>query len=136
MRGHTELRDLLTSMVSVLADGEFVFVTIASRQVPAALRALGVFEESEGTTVICRKERAEAGGLQCSGSFRQITLSVHSSLDAVGFLAAVSTALADAGIPCNVVSAHFHDHLFVPAAMAHRALEVLSDLRRTRTEQT
>ena len=44
-----------------------------------------------------------------------ITLDVHSSLESVGFLAAVSARLAAAGIPCNAVSAFHHDHLFVPS---------------------
>jgi hypothetical protein len=51
---------------------------------------------------------------------------VHSPLQAIGFLAAVSAALTEAGIPCNAVSAFYHDHIFVPADWASRALEVLS----------
>jgi hypothetical protein len=60
---------------------------------------------------------------------RRITLTVPSALDGVGLTAAVATALADAGIPCNVVAAFHHDHLFVPAAMAKRAVRVLLDLQ-------
>jgi hypothetical protein len=50
---------------------------------------------------------------------------VHSALDGTGLTAAVSAALAAAGIPCNMVAAFHHDHVFVPAAMAARALAVL-----------
>jgi hypothetical protein len=54
-----------------------------------------------------------------------ITLTIHSSLDAVGFLAAASAVLAEAGIPCNAVAAFHHDHLFVPRETGQRALDLL-----------
>ncbi len=50
-----------------------------------------------------------------------ITRDVLSALDVVGFLAAVTAALADAGIGANAVSAFFHDHLFVPLDRAEAA---------------
>jgi hypothetical protein len=49
-------------------------------------------------------------------------------LEAVGFLAAVLPALAREGISTNVVSAFYHDHLFVPAAQAQHALSILQSL--------
>ena len=57
-----------------------------------------------------------------------VTLTVHSALDAVGFLAAITTRLAAAGISVNAVSAFFHDHLFVPAERAEEAVEILCRL--------
>ncbi|WP_414640799.1 ACT domain-containing protein [Archangium sp.] len=59
-----------------------------------------------------------------------LTLSVHSSLEAVGFLAAVTTRLAARGISVNPVSAYFHDHLFVPSARATESLALLAGLAR------
>jgi hypothetical protein len=61
---------------------------------------------------------------------------VHSDLEAVGFLAAVSAALAGAGIPCNAVAALYHDHLFVAEADAERALEVLRGVEQRAREGT
>ena len=58
-----------------------------------------------------------------------ITLTVNSDLDAVGFLAVISRALATANISCNVVSAVHHDHLFVPYREGERAIEVLRQLQ-------
>jgi uncharacterized protein len=49
-------------------------------------------------------------------AMRQITLDVHSALDGVGLTAAVAVALAAEGIPCNMIAAHHHDHVFVPPA--------------------
>ena len=60
---------------------------------------------------------------------RQITLQIHSSLTGVGLTAAVATALKSEDIPCNVLAASFHDHLFVPAEMAEAALEALERLQ-------
>jgi hypothetical protein len=53
---------------------------------------------------------------------------VHSSLDAVGFLACITDRLARAGIACNAVAAFHHDHLFVPEARAAETLEVLHSI--------
>ena len=55
-----------------------------------------------------------------------ITLNVHSSLEAVGFLAAITARLAAAGMGVNPVSGFYHDHLFVPAERAAEAMEILS----------
>ena len=43
-------------------------------------------------------------------------------------MAAISTALAAAEIPCNVVSAYHHDHLFVPWARREAAMTALRAL--------
>nr|WP_282098724.1 ACT domain-containing protein [Qipengyuania intermedia] len=58
----------------------------------------------------------------------RITLEVYSDLEGVGLTAAVSTALADAGIACNMVAALNHDHVFVPAARSAEAILVLQKL--------
>jgi hypothetical protein len=60
-----------------------------------------------------------------------ITLMVSSALDAVGFMAAVTAVLSKAGISVNPVSALYHDHLFVPAARAADAINLLVGIART-----
>jgi uncharacterized protein len=60
---------------------------------------------------------------------RRIVLQVFSALDGVGLTAAVATALANEGIPCNMTAGYHHDHVFVPSAMAERAVAVLRDLQ-------
>ncbi len=130
MAGETRLEVLLKSMRPVLKEGEFVFCTLPHPATPdlAALAPLGFFREDEGLTLILPRERADAAGLAYSGAFRQVTLSVHSSLDAVGFIAAVSTRLAAHGIGVNPVAGYYHDHLFVPAARATEAVALLESL--------
>ena len=124
----SDLSVLIASAKPELIPGEFVFVCLTDSDQVAALNPLCVFQEAEGTTAICSLEMAESRGYPYSGVFRRITLTVHSSLEAVGFLAAVAGALAAEGIPCNAVSAYRHDHLFVPSRSAEKALEVLSRL--------
>ncbi|CCD87398.1 conserved protein of unknown function, putative amino acid binding protein [Bradyrhizobium sp. ORS 285] len=131
MAGERNLGALLLKMTPELQEGVFVFCSLAAgHEPPAALTPLMLFREREGLTLIVRREEAEQAGLTYQFAARLITLSVHSALDAVGFLAAVTTALAAAGISVNAVSAFHHDHLFVPEAQAEQALTVLREMSR------
>jgi uncharacterized protein len=121
---------LLAGLAPQLSGGEFVFCTVGRGALPVGVTPLGWFEEAEGTTVIVECAAAERAGLSFHGGWRPITLQVHSSLEAVGLLPVVTRALADAGIPCNAVSAFYHDHLFVPVAEAERAVAILTNLAR------
>ena len=84
------------------------------------------FREAEGLTVIVEKGQAEHRAVEYVFEARLITLTVHSSLEAVGFLAALAGSLAQASIPCNAVAGYHHDHLFVPTARAGEAFALLS----------
>ncbi len=131
MSGETNLSVLLKSMKPVLGEGEFVFITTRRTLLEAApLEPLGLFHEEEGLTLILPREKAEAAGLPYTAVFRMLTLSVHSSLEAVGFLAAITNRLAARDISVNPVSAYFHDHLFVPSARAEESLALLVELAR------
>jgi hypothetical protein len=55
-------------------------------------------------------------------------LTAHSSLEAVGLTAAVSTKLAANNISANVITAYYHDHIFVPCEKAEQALLALKEL--------
>ncbi len=72
-------------------------------------------------TLILPEEVARAWGLACEGTWARIELTVHSDLEAVGLMAAVSAALAGEGIPCNPLAGYHHDHLLVPWARAEDA---------------
>lgn len=127
-----DLTRLLQNLRPELREGEFVFACL-SRESFARLPAepLAVFREGEGVSVVLRRSDAEAAGVACAFRCRLITLSVHSSLHAVGLLAAVATKLAAAGISLNAVSAFHHDHLFVPAERAKEALSLLAEMGRS-----
>jgi hypothetical protein len=124
--GALDLNALLKDMKPELHPDIFVFCTVAHDQpVPDSIRPQLTFREREGTTLVMRREDAKRAGLRYAFASRLITLTVHSALDAVGFLAAVTSRLAEAGISVNAVSAFHHDHLFVPADRADEALAVL-----------
>jgi hypothetical protein len=132
MAGERDLTALLQNMKPELRPGIFVFCTLApGAPVPATVDPLLTFREREGTTLVVSREEAEAAGLACVFPSRLITLTVHSALDAVGFLAAITARLAAAGISVNAVSAFHHDHLFVPADRADEAMALLQDMSGT-----
>jgi len=128
MVGETNLDVLLSSMTAKLVDGLYVFVTLKERVVPAALEPRMMFMEAEGTTLILTKEEAEAAALDYEFPCRMITLEIHSSLEAVGFLARITTELAKANMGVNPVSGFYHDHLFVPDGRQDDALRILQSL--------
>jgi uncharacterized protein len=112
-----------------MRDGIFVFCTLGGdKEIPPAIRPLLTFREQEGTTLVIGLEDAENSGLPYEFASRLITLTVHSALDAVGFLAAITARLAEAGISVNAVSAFHHDHLFVPRHRADEALSLLQGM--------
>lgn len=100
---------------------------LAARAAPVALAS---FAEDEGRSFVLAENAARALGFATGQPMARITLGVHSALDGVGLTAAVATALADAGIACNMVAAYHHDHAFVPAEHAARAMDILRDLSR------
>lgn len=130
--GETDLSVLLRSMQPVHNPGEYVFCTVAPAQMTAAqstdLQLIGTFEEAEGRTLILRREVADRSQLPYDAVFAWITLSVHSSLSAVGFLAAITQVLAAHGISVNPVSAYYHDHLFVPIDRTAEVMALLQSL--------
>lgn len=112
----SDLAGMLAGMAPALDVQGWAFVPIDGEP-PAG--AFALIREDEGTTAILPAE---------GGIFARITLMVHSALEGVGLTAAVSGALAEAGIACNVVAGFHHDHLFVPWERREEALEVLRRL--------
>jgi hypothetical protein len=125
MSGETDLTRLLQNIQPRRNEGEYVFCTVDSLSRAAGLRPLCTFQEDEAITVILSRHQADDESLPYTTVCVWITLTVHSSLEAVGLTAAVSKALAEANISCNVVAAYYHDHIFIPSEDAERGMEVL-----------
>ena len=131
MAGETDLDRLLASMNPELRPGVYVFATLDPDTAhPAGISPVMIFREAEGTTLIVERAASQAAGLEGVFPSRMITLRIHSSLEAVGFLARITARLAEAGISVNPVSAFFHDHLFVPEDRAAEAINLLRTLSR------
>lgn len=123
--GVRDLAQLLRRLEPVRRPGDFVVVSTTSEN---SLPALATVDETEGTTLVLERHEADAFRLGHTGTFAWITLTVHSSLEAVGLTAAVATALADRDIPCNVLAGFHHDHLLVPSERADEAIAALREL--------
>jgi hypothetical protein len=101
-RLHSERYRFSVATESALVDSQFALV-----------------REDEGLTAI---------GTDPSGEWARISLGVHSSLDAVGLTATLSSRLADVGISANIIAGRFHDHLFVPWDRREQALDCLRSM--------
>ena|ERR1044071_4141458 len=130
MTGETDLQKLLQGMKPELHPGEYVFCTVDSLERATTLNPLCLFQEHEAITIIITKQQADEQALPYSVICAWITLTIHSSLEAVGLTAAVSKALTDAKISCNIVAAYYHDHIFVPVKDAKQAMDALLQLTR------
>ena len=131
MSGETNLAILLKSMNPILQANEYVFCSLDKKVNESdwlQLSPIGMFREKEGLTLILNRDHADDANIFYTSTFRLITLSVHSSLDAVGFLATITSKLAEKGISVNPISAYYHDHLFVPVSRATEAMELLQIL--------
>ncbi|MGL6289694.1 MAG: ACT domain-containing protein [Silanimonas sp.] len=123
--GQTALRALLAGLSPKLWEIPRI-IRVQPCDAPLPPNAIAVVREAEGCTVI--ESIADHTPSEGEPQWAQITLSIDSSLEAVGLTAAVAQALAEAGIPCNVVAAMHHDHLFVPWAQRDAALAALHTL--------
>lgn len=129
MKAICELNELLKFMEPELVDGQYVFVT--SKEQCLVENSVAMIKEAEGMSYVLSKDEAERQSLSFDFIASWIVLRVHSSLNAVGLTAAVSTALTNAGISCNVIAGYYHDHLFVPHEKRGQAIEILKQLTRT-----
>lgn len=129
MSGERDLAVLLHRAAPRRVDGEYVYTRLdPGTAVPDDAHPVVTVTEREGLTLVLPRAEADGLGLPYTFVAAWITLEVHSALEAVGLTAAFSTALADAGIPANVVAGFTHDHLFVPVARAAEALHALGSL--------
>ena len=126
MSGETDLRQLLAGLKPILGEPILVVCSIPDGVYGdfSELNPVASITESEGLTIVITKQAAQSHCLEYDGCFRKLTLTVHSSLHAVGLTAAVSTALAEHGISANLLAGAFHDHILVPEDRALDALAI------------
>ena len=132
MTGESDLDKLLASMSPRIIDGEYVFCTFQNADYGEhpELQPIAAVSETEGLTLIIPRSRADEQNLTYEEVFRGITLTSHSSLNAVGLTAAFSVKLAENGISANVIAGYYHDHIFVQSEYAEKAVEALNEFAR------
>ncbi|OXG08467.1 hypothetical protein BC749_104135 [Flavobacterium araucananum] len=126
MSGEKDLQQLLKSMKPEHNAGEYVFCKVEKLEDVNVNEAEMFFKEREAITLILKKEIADQLKLDYSVVMSWITLTVHSSLEAVGLTAAFSKALSENQISCNVVAAFYHDHIFVNKEDVEKAMKILN----------
>lgn len=128
MEGSTDLSELIKRMTPKLNEGEYVFVSVKNPNHIDRTEIICEFKEDEGTSLILERKTADQWKLAYSYVAAWITLTVHSSLEAIGLTATFSSELAKHGISCNVVAGYFHDHIFVEKKDGERAMKTLQAL--------
>jgi hypothetical protein len=128
MTAEKDLDKLLKTMKPKHNFGDYVFSVVDNLENIDLKNIVLIFKEPDGNTIIIEKDLADSLNLQYSFIAAWITLTVHSSLEAVGLTAAFSSALARAGISCNVVAGYYHDHIFVDKKDITKAMEILNKL--------
>jgi uncharacterized protein len=123
--GEKDLVKLCASLDPVMALPIYVFCSFPDFILPDGLATFCTVREREGMTAVVEQSDAHRLRLPYTYESRLITLMVHSSLEAVGFIAVISRELAQAGIPCNAIAGYCHDHIFVPVERADEAMTLL-----------
>ena len=125
----TDLNELLASMAPHLNEGEYVFCSLQGEYGDYLhLNPITAFRETEGLSLVIPKQSAIDNNISADSTYRMITLTVHSSLEAVGLTAAVATKLTDHNISANVIAAFHHDHILVQTEKAEMAMNALSEI--------
>lgn len=127
MTGERDLGRLIATMEPALhPDPHGYALALAGH--PAPPGTFATVAEGEGLTLIAPAAVLSAAGIDPGPPFARITLTVFSSLQAVGLTAAIARTLGDRGISANVVAGLHHDHIFLPWDRRHDALGALRAL--------
>jgi len=95
----------------------------------ALANALAVIKDDRETTCIIDESKLGSQKfLGFEGDWRMITFDMVLPLSLVGFFAAVSGALADAGVNLFTLSAYTTDHVFVKSQKLETAIKSLEKL--------
>jgi len=124
--GETDLNVMLSTLGVKRRAGVFAYIAVEVPTPGLLAAAHAVVKEGRLTTIVLPVDAAERAGQATDVQFAWLTLTVESSLDAVGLTAVVSGRLADVGVSCNVLAGYHHDHLLVPVDRVDDAIAALS----------
>ena len=132
LTGIKDLSILLKSIEPKLMPGKYVYCKVEEEILSELLKIpLMVFKEDEAITLILEQAQADLHKLEYEEIWEIVTLTVQSSLTAVGFIAAVTQVLAEHFISTNVISGYYHDYLLVPLGRGKITVELLKELQKS-----
>ena len=130
--------ELLARTPLLVRRGPYVLAAWAPSQISAVCQGLLRCRTTHGVVIL---DELEASALlpehallemppprHAQRGFALITLGMPIEWNVTGVLAALSTALAEAGVPLGAAAAFSRDHLFVPANRLDEALAALQPL--------
>ena len=124
--GEMDLQAMLDSLDVERRPGTFTFVAVEVPTPGLLAAAHGMVKEGELTTLVLPVESARRAGLPVVVEMAWLSLTVQSSLEAIGLTAAFSKILGDENISCNVLAGYHHDHILVPVERATDAIAALT----------
>jgi len=124
--GETDLAAMLATLSVQRRAGVFAYIAVQVPTPGLIAAAHAVVKEGRLTTIVLPVDAAARAGQATDVQFAWLTLTVQSSLDAVGLTAVVSARLAAIGVPCNVLAGYHQDHLLVPVDRVDDAINVLA----------
>ncbi len=123
--GETDLDAMLASLDVERRRGVFTFVAVEAPAPELIAAAHALVAEGALTTLVMPVEAARRAGLPVVVEMAWLSLTVRSSLEAVGLTAAFSARLAEHDIACNVLAGYHHDHVLVPVERVDDAVRAL-----------
>lgn len=124
--GETDLERMLDTLGVERRPGVFTYVATDRPTRELRVESHATVVEGSTTTFVLPEAAAERAGHAVPVRLAWLSLTVQSSLEAVGLTAAVSAMLTAEGIPCNVLAGYYHDHLLVPIERVDDAIRVLT----------
>ena len=106
--------------------GVFTYIAVEVPTPGLLAASHAVVKEGELTTIVLPIEAAERSGQPVPVKLAWLTLSVFSSLEAIGLTAAISQRLTEKNISCNVIAGYHHDHFLVPIERVDDAIAALT----------
>jgi len=121
----SSLREYFRNGRAVVAPGTYAIVKTKR----SLANALAVIKDDRETTCIIDESKLGAQKfLGFEGDWRMITFDMVLPLSLIGFFAAVSGALAEAGVNIFALSAYTTDHVFVKNQKLETAIKALEKL--------
>ena len=140
MQMSKSVKRLLAETKIIVHPDDYTVVSIPRKEEAEARRLFSSLEPFSSVTfdtaevsVVLRAERWEdlrerLSGFVEEGPYRLVTFDIVLDLSVVGFLAAISDRLAEAGISIYALSTFLRDHILVKKEDADRAEETLQSL--------